>query len=106
MIGVMSSMIMAVPLALLLEPLFLTLFGATPGKAILGLKVTYDLSETIPMDVAWSRAWRAIFGVHDWRYRDLFQAIRIFEAMNTGTTLEWDYVANTRIEQKDERIWR
>ena len=100
------STFMWMPIALVLEPQLLQWFGATPGKIILGLKVTYDLGERIPGDMAWSRAWRAICMVHDWQYRDVFQTIRIYEAMSDGKPLEWDYEANTTLELKDENLWR
>lgn len=105
-LGLLAALVAYFPLALLLEPLFIHFFGTTPGKLLLGLRVVYDLGGPIPMDMAWCRSWRAICGVHDWRYRDLFQAIRIYEAMDRGKPLDWDYEANTTIELKDEKRWR
>ena len=106
LIGTVSALAMAQPLAVLLEPIFLHCFGATPGKMLLGLSVTYDLGGRIPLDMAWARSWRAVFGVHDWRYKDLFQMLRIFKAMDEGKPLDWDYEANTTLELKDEKPWR
>lgn len=94
------------PLALLLEPLFLYWFGATPGKLILGLYVTYDLAEHMPLEVARRRTWRAVGMLHDWEYQDIFQLARIFECLDKGETLDWDYGANTTIRLKDEKNWR
>jgi len=94
------------PLALLLEPLFLCWFGATPGKLILGLYVTYDLAEYMPLEVARRRTWRAVGMVHDWEYEDIFQAARILECLEKGKPLDWDYEANTTIRLKDEYRWR
>lgn len=94
------------PLALLLEPLFLCRFGATPGKLILGLYVTYDLAEQMPLEVARRRTWRAVGMLHDWEYEDIYQLTRIFECLEKGKPLEWDYAANTTIGLKDEYQWR
>ncbi len=105
-IAVLFSYIMWMPLALLLEPRFLHLFGTTLGKALLGLRVTYDLGGPIPKDVAWTRSWRAVLGRHDWKYDDVWQMIQTFNAMEKGEPLEWDYVANTTIELKDDKTWR
>ena len=94
------------PLAFLLEPLFLCWFGATPGKLILGLYVTYDLAEDMPLEVARRRTWRAVGMVHDWEYEDIFQFARILECLEKGKPLDWDYAANTTIRLKDEYRWR
>lgn len=95
-------------LALPLDALFLHWFGATPGKMILGLKVTYNYGERIPMAMAWSRAWGAISLTHGWRYRELhsFPLEFIFNDMDSGKKMEWDYDAHTTIELKDEKGWR
>lgn len=100
------SVPMVLPLALLLEPLFLCLFGATPGKWLLGLRVTYELGGRIPKSAAWTRTWRAVCMLHDWQYREAFQLVRIFEAMDAGKLLDWDYMANTTIELKDDKCRR
>lgn len=94
------------PLALLLEPLFLCWFGATPGKLILGLYVTYDLAEYMPLEVARRRSWRAVGMIHDWEYEDIFQFARMMECLQKGKPLDWDYAANTTIRLKDEYHWR
>jgi len=94
------------PFALLLEPLFLCWFSATPGKLILGLYVTYDLADYMPLEVARRRTWRAVGMVHDWEYEDIYQLSHIFECLDKGKPLDWDYAANTTIGLKDEYRWR
>lgn len=105
-IGAISSVMVALLMAFLVEPICLHLFGATPGKLLLGLRVNYDLGGHIPMDMAWARSWRAILGVHDWKYRDIFQMLNTYKAMAEGKPLDWDYTANTTLELKDEKLWR
>ena len=106
LIGAFLCFVAWCPLALLLEPLFLCWFGATPGKLILGLYITYDLAEDMPLEVARRRTWRAVGMLHDWEYQDIFQLARIFECLDKGKTLDWDYEANTTIGLKDEKSWR
>lgn len=103
---IVSSPFVSLLFALFFEPKFLYWFGTTPGKWILGLRVTYDLGGPIPEDMAWSRSWRAILMLHDWEYNEYFQIAHMFQAMEKGKPLDWDYVANTTIEQKDEKMWR
>ena len=104
--AVIYSIVINILMAFLLEPVFLYMFGTTPGKALLGLWISYDVGGPIPMDMAWARSWRAILGHHDWKYHDLFQMINTYKAMADGKPLDWDYVANTTPELKDEKPWR
>ncbi len=104
--AVIYSIVINILMAFLLEPLFLCLFGTTPGKALLGLWISYDVGGPIPMDMAWARSWRAILGMHDWKYHDIFQMINTYNAMADGKPLDWDYAANTTPELKDEKPWR
>lgn len=104
--GVIYSLVAAIVMAFLMEPVFLCWFGTTPGKALLGLRISYDLGGPIPMEMAWARSWRAILGLHDWKYHDIFQTINTYEAMAAGKPLDWDYNANTMPQLKDEKPWR
>ena len=104
--AVIYSIVINILMAFLLEPVFLYMFGTTPGKALLGLWISYDVGGPIPMDMAWARSWRAILGRHDWKYHDIFQMINTYKAMADGKPLDWDYVANTTPELKDEKPWR
>lgn len=104
--AVIYSIVINILMAFLLEPLFLYMFGTTPGKALLGLWISYDVGGPIPMDMAWARSWRAILGHHDWKYHDIFQMINTYRAMADGEPLDWDYAANTTPELKDEKPWR
>ena len=44
---------------LVLEPLLLRLFGTTPGKWLMGLRVTDENGQRLPLAAAWRRTWRA-----------------------------------------------
>ena len=46
---------------LLLEPLLLHLFGTTPGKWLMGLRVTDESGKTLPLAAAWRRTWRVLW---------------------------------------------
>lgn len=104
--AVIYSIVINILMAFLLEPVFLYMFGTTPGKALLGLWISYDVGGPIPMDMAWARSWRAILGMHDWKYHGIFQTMNTYNAMADGEPLDWDYAANTTPELKDEKPWR
>lgn len=46
---------------LVLEPLLLHLFGTTPGKWLMGLRVTDENGQRLPLAAAWRRTWRALW---------------------------------------------
>ena len=46
---------------LVLEPLLLRLFGTTPGKWLMGLRVTDENGQRLPLAAAWRRTWRALW---------------------------------------------
>ena len=46
---------------LVLEPLLLHLFGTTPGKWLMGLRVTDENGKTLPLAAAWRRTWRVLW---------------------------------------------
>ena len=46
---------------LLLEPLLLHLFGTTPGKWLMGLRVMDESGKTLPLAAAWRRTWRVLW---------------------------------------------
>lgn len=46
---------------LVLEPLLLHLFGTTPGKWLMGLRVTDESGKTLPLAAAWRRTWRVLW---------------------------------------------
>ena len=58
------------------------------------------------MEVARRRTWRAVGMLHEWEYEDIYQFTRIFECLEKGKTLDWDYEANTTIGLKDDKTWR
>lgn len=58
------------------------------------------------MEMAWKRAWWAIGMIHECEYEDRFQLMYIFDDMESGKALWWDYEAHTTIELKDDETWR
>ena len=46
---------------LVLEPLLLHLFGTTPGKWLMGLRVTDENGKTLSFAAAWRRTWRVLW---------------------------------------------
>ena len=96
-------------LALLFETFLLHWFGTTPGKWLLGLRVTYDLGGSIPLDMAWARTRRAVFAINEEfpiRHQEWYQTKQIYEQAERGEPLLWDYMANTSLELKDRETWR
>ena len=55
--------ILSMAVMLVLEPLFLHLFGTTPGKWLMGLRVTDENGKTLPLAAAWRRTWRVLWPV-------------------------------------------
>ena len=50
--AVVYSIVISLLMAFFLEPVFLWWFGTTPGKALLGLWISYDVGGPIPMEMA------------------------------------------------------
>ncbi len=97
-----------VPLALMLlfEPLFLHFFAVTPGKWILGLRVTDDGGGKLSFRAARSRTWTAL-----WRgmglllpIYDLVRLYKSYRAYGDGETLPWEY--DSTLTAKKSRLLR
>ena len=95
-------------LLLLLEPLFLTLLGATPGKWLLGLRVTDQNDQRLSYQAAFTRTcwvlWRGL-GFQIVIY-DLVRLWKSYKACQAGETLEWEYESDSVLTLRDERPWR
>ena len=95
-------------LLLLLEPLFLSLMGATPGKWLLGLRVTDQNDQRLSYQAAFTRTcwvlWKGM-GFQIVIY-DLVRLWKSYQACQAGETLEWEYESDSVLTLRDERPWR
>lgn len=93
-------------LMFLLEPIFLSRFGTTPGKWILGLSVTDNDDRRLTYTAALERTWMVFFrgeGMYIPIY-SLYRNWKSFSACADGETLEWEY--NSTLVLRDEKKWR
>lgn len=93
-------------LMLFLEPLLLRLFGATPGKWILGLRVTDEDGERLSYSKGLRRTFRVIrsglgLGIPIWNLCRLWKS---WKGCDQGETLPWE--EESTLVLKDERGWR
>ncbi len=105
MASLMSSFV-ALLLMVVAEPAMLTLFGTTPGKWILGLRVTYDGERRLTYTEGVARTWGVL-----WRGMGLcipiYNLVRYwksYKACEEGDTLTWEY--DSTLTLKDEKGWR
>ncbi|MGM9538124.1 MAG: MerR family transcriptional regulator [Candidatus Onthomonas sp.] len=95
-------------LLLLLEPLLLTLWGTTPGKWIVGLRVADQNDRHLSYPAAFTRTcwvlWKGL-GFQIIVY-DLIRLWKSYKACQAGETLEWEYESDSVLTLRDERPWR
>ncbi len=101
-----ATALLALPLLLLLEPLFLSLLGATPGKLILGLEVTDGEDGRLSYPAALRRTWGALlYGCGlTVPLVDLYRLWKSFRSCGEGETLPWE--ENSELTLRDEKPWR
>lgn len=100
-LGVVSMITM-----LFLEPLLLWLFGTTPGKWIMGIRITDEIGGKLPYSKGLARTLNALWwgmgmGI------PLFSIIRLamsYHAYSKGTMLSWEYDSEETI--RENRAWR
>ena len=88
------------------EPILLTLFGTTPGKWVLGIRVTDNEGELLTYESARARTWSVMFrgvGLMIPFIRQ-YRQWQSYKAKKDGETLDWEY--NSAITLKDDRPWR
>lgn len=91
---------------LLAEPVLLTLFGATPGKWILGLRVTDNAGERLTLEEARVRTWKVCLhgmglSIPIWSIVRMWKSYKVCMEEETQ---EWEY--HSVVTLKDERGWR
>jgi len=98
--------VMPLLLMFILEPLFLMIFTTTPGKWLLGLRVTDNNGRHLPYLAGLARLFSIMFGKESgtYRYESWFYYYILYQKCADGETLKWEYDSNIYV--KDERIWR
>lgn len=84
--------ILGMAVMLVLEPLFLHLFGTTPGKCLMGLRVTDENGKTLPLAAAWGRTWRALWYGFGFSI-PIYSIVRLYtswKAEQAEQPLEWE----------------
>lgn len=104
--GCILDNIVTTLLMFLVEPVLLHLFGTTPGKWILGLRVTDNEGKRLSMEEARSRTWKMLLygmglGIPIWNQIRLWKS---FRGCMEEETQEWEY--HSAVTLKDERGWR
>lgn len=93
-------------LMLLTEPMLLALFGTTPGKWLLGLRVTDNEGKRLSLEEAGERTWKMFLygmglGIPIWQ---LFRLWKSYRGCSDEETQEWEY--HSAVTLKGERGWR
>lgn len=104
--GNLLDTILILLIMLLVEPVLLCLFGTTPGKWILGIRVTDNEGRRLTYSEAWARTRSVLFrgmGLSIPIY-SLYRLWKSYKAESNGETLDWEY--HSEITLKDERGWR
>lgn len=96
----------ALLLTLFLEPALLSLFGTTPGKWLLGLRVTADGERRLSYGEAFSRTWTVLWSglglqipFYSW-----YRLWKNYKACKEWEPLDWEW--DSVLSLKDERPWR
>jgi uncharacterized RDD family membrane protein YckC len=89
----------ATPLYIVLEGLALAIFGATPGKALFGLRVMREDGSAIPFEVALGRALRVwVVGLGlGLPIVSLFTMARAKATLETNHSTSWDQAAGSTV---------
>lgn len=103
--GVLDNIVVLV-LMFVLEPVLLSLFGTTPGKWILGIRVTDNEGDLMTYRDALARTWSVLLrgmglGIP---FYSLFRLWESYKADTGEETLDWEY--HSAITLKDEKSWR
>lgn len=98
--------IVAILLLIFIEPVMLAWFGTTPGKWLLGLRVTNNDDRRLTYNKALSRTWTVFWrgmGL-DLPIYNLVRQWKSYNACDAGETLDWEY--DSTVTLKDEKGWR
>lgn len=106
-VGNLLEDILILLIMLLVEPVLLCLFGTTPGKWILGIRVTDNEGGRLTYREARARTWTMLLrgmGLGIIPFYNLYRLWKSYKADSDGETLDWEY--HSEITLKDERGWR
>lgn len=100
------SGVVSVILMVLLEPLFLSLCGTTPGKWLLGLSVRNNTGQKLSYGEGVYRTVQALwYGLGFWLpIYSLIRGYKCYYDCTDGKTLEWEW--DSELQLKDEEPWR
>lgn len=102
------SSYLALGVMLVVEPLLLRLFGTTPGKAILGLRVTYQDGTHLSYVDAQARTWDVIARGMGWNLpiHSLYRLWKCYRAQSDGEEMAWDWEGEYAYGVKEGAWWR
>jgi len=105
--NVLDSLVMVL-IMLFLEPLLLKLFAATPGKWLMGLRVTDNFDGRLTYRAALSRTWLVLcrgLGL----YLPVYHLVRLYKSYKecmADETPEWEYDSTLWLrDEKPRRAW-
>ena len=98
--------IMSILLMLFLEPLFLSTWGTTPGKWLLGLSVRNNTGQKLSYGEGFYRTVQVLwYGLGFWLpIYSLIRGYKSYYDCKEGKTLEWEW--DSELQLKDEEPWR
>ena len=98
--------LMAIILMVLIEPLFLSTWGTTPGKWLLGLSVRNNTGQKLSYTEGLYRTVQALwYGFGFWLpIYSLIRGYKCYYDCVEGKTLEWEW--DSELTLKDEESWR
>ena len=101
-----GSAFMAVLMMVLFEPLFLSTWGTTPGKWLLGLSVTNNTGQKLAYWEGASRTVQALwygtgFFIPIW---EIFRGYQRYYDCTEGKTMAWEW--DSELVLRDEKSWR
>ena len=102
------STYLALGVMLVVEPLLLRLFGTTPGKALLGLRVTYQDGTHLSYVDAQARTWDVISRGMGWNLPiySLYRLWKCYRAQSDGEEMAWDWEGEYAYDVKEGAWWR
>ena len=102
------STYLALGVMLVVEPLLLRLFGTTPGKALLGLRVTYQDGTHLSYVDAQARTWDVISRGMGWNLPvySLYRLWKCYHAQSDGEEMAWDWEGEYACHAKEGAWWR